>query len=92
VSTIEIAFQNLGYKPSKSERAMMTHNREIIRLADFNRVFEAEVVEHCVKPRKVQVQRAGGIYKARYHGEQTFVLGDSPADVISRLRTWAGKP
>ncbi len=36
----------------------------------------------------VQVQRAGGLYKARFAGQSDFTFGENPRDAASKLRLW----
>lgn len=81
---------DVGYKPTKGEREMSRHNLEIIRLAEFNRIFD-DVVAPLIKPRKIQFERAGSHVRARYEGETTFVIGEDKREATSRLKTWAGK-
>ena len=41
-------------------------------------------------PRKVIVQRAGGLVKARYEGRKSFVFGVNEKHATKRLKTWDG--
>ena len=74
---MQTAFQDVGYKPTKPH---------IIK--DQLKTIVDRVFEHTIKPRKMQVQRAGCTYKARYEGRETFVFGKSTTEAVSRLQYW----
>lgn len=40
----------------------------------------------------IQLQRAGGHYKARYEGRKTYVFGATPEQATKRLLCWDGVP
>jgi hypothetical protein len=64
---------------------MSTIAEELQPLWDYNKaLFGIE--------RKIQYQRAGSHFIARYQGERTYVFGSTKGEAASRLRTWAGKP
>jgi hypothetical protein len=90
MSVMQTALRDVGYKPTKGEREMSKHNLELIRLAEFNRVFDGAIAPP-IKPRKIQFEKAGSHVRARYQGEKTFVIGYDKLDATSRLKTWAGK-
>ena len=41
-------------------------------------------------PRKIQVQRAGGYFKARFEGRSTCCFGHSPREATKNLRFFDG--
>jgi hypothetical protein len=46
------------------------------------------LVKPLIKPRKVQVQRAGDFYKARYEGTKDATFGETPSKAAYNLRLW----
>jgi hypothetical protein len=61
---------------------MTTINDELEKLWEHNRAFLG------VQAREVQVERAGGFYRARYKGEAMSCLGRTSKEATSRLRFW----
>jgi hypothetical protein len=61
---------------------MSTIRQEVNKLWEHNRALLP------AEPRKIQVQRAGGFYKARFDGEATFTFGETPEYAIKLLRFW----
>ena len=60
----------------------MTIAEEVQKLWDFNKA--------CfpTPPRKIQIQRAGSHYKARWAGRPNFTFGPNPAVAEKLLRHW----
>ena len=87
MTTVAQQLRDVGYKPTKGERQMMTHNLELIRLAEFNKRLD-EVVTSLIKPRVIQFQKAGSHVRARYQGERTFVIGADKRQAAMRLEFW----
>jgi hypothetical protein len=44
-----------------------------------------------IPPRKVQVQRAGGLYRARFEGDSESCFGITPNEATKRLKFWGDR-
>lgn len=61
---------------------MTTVAQELQQLWQHNKAFFGEV------ERKIQIQRAGGLYRARYEGESTSCLGFTQQEAKKKLEFW----
>lgn len=75
MTTIKKALQEVGFRPSKKIAVKAT----LKQLVD-------DALYPIAKPRPIQVQRAGGYYKARFAGQASFTFGDTPEDAEEKLR------
>jgi hypothetical protein len=89
VSTIQTAFQTVGYKPLPERKSQ--HNKSNNHFSAFESLVDHLIVKTLIGPRNILFQRAGSHVKARYHGEKTFVIGADKREATSRLKTWAGR-
>lgn len=75
MSNLQQALTQVGFQPSKKTKATLE------QLID-------DVITPITKPAKtrvIQVQRAGGFVKARWHGEPNCVFGISPEEAHDKL-------
>jgi len=61
---------------------MTTINEELQQLWEHNKAF------FSVVPRRVQVQKTGGWYRARYEGEANSCFGTTATEAKSKLKLW----
>ena len=76
---VTASFERLQTLRRDEERAQVT--------ADFERWIDG-VVAPLIKKRRVLIQRAGDIYKARYEGNKDAAFGETPSKAASNLRLW----
>jgi len=76
---------------TRTAREMMTHNTVFLSFEERLEGVVDEVIAPIIKLRKIQVQRAGGFYKARFDGEATCCFGDTPQLAIKRAKFFASE-
>jgi hypothetical protein len=75
----------------QTARQMMAHNTVLLTFEEQLGNIVDEVIAPIVKLRKIQVQRAGSHYKARFDGEATFTFGATPEYAIKLLNFWGAQ-
>jgi len=89
MSTMQECLEQVGYKPT-GLRARLLNNakqkKETLRPVASLEALVDGVIDPITKPRKVYVQRAGSHYKARYEGEASCCLGETPQEASRRLK------
>jgi len=58
-------------------------------IMDHNRRFFSSIEPFITRGKKVQIQRAGSHYKARFCGHKNFVFGRSPQEAAKNLKNWS---
>jgi hypothetical protein len=76
---------------TRTARQMMAHNTVFFTFEERLESVVYEVIAPIVKLRKIQVQRAGGFYKARFDGEATCCFGDNPQQATKRVKFFASE-
>lgn len=61
-----------------------------VKLADLQRAAErkTKLTAEQTERNRVQVQKAGGLVKARYKGRRTFVFASDEGQALERLKMW----
>lgn len=87
MSTIQEALQDVGYKPP-TRRQMRRHNINLFATEErptIEKIID-RVIDPITRPLKVQVQRAGGYYRARFEGRQISCFGLTPEQATKNLK------
>jgi hypothetical protein len=80
----ERAHVTATFETSRTSKRAEQHAR---LTASFERWIDG-VVAPLIKKRRVLIQRAGDIYKARYEGNKDAAFGETPSKAASNLRLW----
>ena len=75
----------------QTARQMMAHNTVRLTFEEQLESVVDEVIAPIIKVRTIQVQRAGGFYRARFDGEATCCFGDTPQQAIKRAKFFASE-
>jgi hypothetical protein len=89
MGVMQEALVRVGFQPTKPLRPRdmrRAQEREDITLAFHN--FLDGVLKPLISVRKVQVQQAGGFYRARYEGTKISCFGDTSSEAKSNLKLW----
>jgi hypothetical protein len=76
---------------TRTAREMMTHNTVRLTFEEQLGNIVDEVIAPTIKLRKIQMQKAGGFYKARFDGEATCCFGDTPQQATKRVKFFASE-
>jgi len=79
MSTMQQALMEVGFQPRLRTLRRAAERERLETVVD-------EVIAPITKPRKIQVQRAGGHYKARWEGESACCFGSTPESATERLK------
>lgn len=74
MSTMKQALKQLGYKGQTKQQP-----------ASLEKIID-EAIDPITKPVKIQMQRAGSHYRARFEGRAPNCFGTTPQEAESRLR------
>ena len=92
MSTMQQALQDVGLEPTKTRQTIRRHN--MARFGTEEKPTLATIVDAVFAPitktRKIQVQRAGGFYRARYAGRPTTCFALTAEQAIKYLRFFDG--
>jgi hypothetical protein len=88
MSTMLEALQDVGYKPTIRPSDVRRQQERQATTDALAQALDGVIDPLIMNPRRVEVQRAGGFYRARYEGYENSVFGDNPKQAIERLRLW----
>ena len=89
MSTMQQAFQEVGYKPSSVR--LRTLRKLAAKPQTFEQVID-EVFAPITRNRKVVITKAGGFVRARYEGRRSFVFAATRQQAIRNLKYWEAIP